>query len=214
MRYNGWVCQNLFLQDRCANIRAKSMPATATTLVQSIWKNYFCIKGLEKENAKATEEDAPEDETAGDTDLIEYETAIQGGNITESAFVDQREQFPSDSIQPTGLAPAGDACDTYKSFLVYTTAQDAEMRTFACGVIVRCLRTTSIYSSFKRQIGQRVKNQEWGIGSLGMIQCFLKDKRNGKHYVQLRTVLTGQATVLGDAASTHELFLENRWIIM
>ena len=189
------------------------MPATATTLVQSIWKNYFCIQGLEKENAKVSDEVTPEDETAGDTDLMEYETAIKGGNITESTFAEQREQFPSGSIQPTGLAPAGDACDTCMSFLVYRTAEDAEMRSVASGAIVRCLRTTSIYSSLKRHIGQRVKHEEWDMGCLGMVQCFLKDKRNGKHYVQLRTVVRGQETVLGDAASTHELFLENRWII-
>ena len=47
-----------------------------------------------------------------------------------------------------------------------------------------------------------------------MVQCFLKHKTTEKFYVQLRSAISGDETVLGDAASDRELFLTESWSIM
>lgn len=48
---------------------------------------------------------------------------------------------------------------------------------------------------------------------LGLIQCFLKKKSTDEIYVQLRHIMKGEDTVLGDAASKNEFFLEEEWTI-
>lgn len=66
-------------QDRVSSIRIKALPASATALVQKIWKNYFTLNGTVKE------EDLPQLEEEGiieDLDFIENETNL-GTQLTQ-----------------------------------------------------------------------------------------------------------------------------------
>ena len=104
------------------SVRSKSMPATATALVQSIWKNYFSLKGIGK-GAVKEEDIAQEDDAMRDPDITECEAEV-GGNGSEASSADENETSTFSYKTPTVLTLTGEVSGSQTSFLNYSEVMD------------------------------------------------------------------------------------------
>ncbi|GMH33098.1 hypothetical protein BSKO_00932 [Bryopsis sp. KO-2023] len=165
------------MKDRAANnIRAKSMPATATRLVQDIWQHYFFVP--ENQLAEIPEADKEEvndeEELGAEADL----TQTPAGSKAKSKSVTSKKPVATWIGQPLRT-------DGKKK--LYEKASFGDL-----SVDVGCVV----------ELGAGVG----GNHTVGLIQS-MWEKQNGQKVAQVRLMMMGRSTVLGDTASEEELFL-------
>lgn len=225
------------MRDRAAGARSKPMTATATTMVKSIWAAYFIVaaKKEEEESAEGAGVDgaaAAQGEVAQEIeeDLNEEENDEE---VAETALAEPQMASPAGKVK--GKALAGGARGG-SSRIAGETAAMATTATAASVAWVGTPTTTvnghKYYSAFtlgdlKICLGDAVAladedpdaeqmevdaegataaEEERDHEALGIVQCLWQDA-TGVKQIQIRELVRGVDTVLGDAASDSELFL-------
>ena len=215
----GKVANRNPMRDRAAGARAKPMTATATTMVKSIWQVYF----TEISKAAAAAGDAAAGDAAGAT------AGEEEGAVAQEVEEDMNEEENEEEEAETALAEtqksnrraaaksAKQAAHAHKSKLAWI---GGPTRTVSGGV--------KFYSAFKLDgvevaLGDTIalvpENDEEDEDDaedgeddddddepIGMVQC-LWQTASGAKFVQVRVLMRGIDTVLGDAASDSEVFL-------
>eukprot|EP00210_Caulerpa_lentillifera_P008334 g7950.t1 len=187
------------MKDRVSSIKVKALPASATTLVQKIWKNYFTVNCTVKDEELVTQME--EEGVIEDLDFIENETNL-GTQQTQEDITKPFSMLsiPDDYIDQKGVVLCGECSQDSKIYKVF-----AELKALN-GARVKSGDIVSYHKGDLATQGDLKRH-------LGLIQCFLKKKRTEEVYAQLRHIIKGEDTVLGDAASKNEFFLEDEWSI-
>jgi len=199
------------MKNRAAvGLKAKPMPATATTMVKAVWRGYFFNGGIaqrvaEAEDAKAAkevEEDENEEDEEGAT---EDALAAASAGKKKGAAAAAKASKPKKAGGKAGAA----------TFVGSALRKDAKGRTlygkakvggveFALGDVVElAVDEEEAAAAAAGEEGGAAPAPEHG---LGLVCCLYEDKQGSK-MVQVRVLLRGADTVLGDVASDDELFV-------
>ena len=227
------------MKDRAAGSKSKPMTATATTMVKSIWQAYFSTcsgqdNGPMDTNISSKQSDgtfAPlameveDDENEEDNEDDVSENALAGPST-------RRLSTGSTKIASNAAVEnAGDLGNTSDVKSVKKAAAKQKKKNMKkvlwVGSQTRSSKGKKFYSrakvgNFEISIGSAVAvsvvpediagedNNVEGNCPLGLVQALWQDTY-GEKWVQIRELVRGMDTVLGDAASTSELFLTSEF---
>jgi DNA (cytosine-5)-methyltransferase 1 len=191
------------MKDRAAGGRSKPMTATATTMVKSVWQAYFIVseklqaeEGAEGAEAAAVAQEVEEDlnEEENDEEIVEDalakpSPAKKGKGKTKKAATKPKAPKVAWVGAPTSTTGG------HKFYSSFTLGD----QTITLG---DAIALAAIADSDDESTEETVAADE----PLGLVQCMWQDASGGKH-IQLRVLVRGVDTVLGDAASDSELFL-------
>lgn len=224
------------MKDRASG-RAKPMPATATRMVLSIWENYFNVGegggGLAAAAAAAAavaqevEEDPNEDDEDADA-ADDHEDALAGGA--------KGRKGGAAAAKKISAAAAKRAASKKPEWVGASTGTDAAGRalfkaarvggwTVSLGDVVQLPAPEEDDDDSDAEAEAPAKRDGDGdvkmgdgeaaapapakrekLPPVGLVQCLLQDK-SGEKVAQVRLLLPGCETVLGDAAADAELFV-------
>jgi DNA-cytosine methyltransferase len=213
------------MKDRAAGGRAKPMNATATKLVLHVWENYFNVAkeeaeaaekvaleqikreqeggeagagaGGEGQLAKEVEEDENEEENENDNTenaLAEMSPAKKAEPKKNKTSSTTTTTTTTTTITWVGSTLSKSGKDTFYSKVKYGNQE------FSLGDAVELDMTE--YNSTKEDAGET----DTGVG---LIQA-LWETPSGAKKMQIRQLIHGEKTVLGDAAGDYEFFLTTR----
>ncbi|KAF8055388.1 MET1B [Scenedesmus sp. PABB004] len=202
--------------------RPKPMPATATTMVRSVWQNYFyAMEATEEEAARAAEADK---ENAAPAEGVAQE--VEDDPLAEDA--EEEADAQEDALAGKGKAAKAKAAakakggDAKKAPAAKAKAAGPLKVTWV-GSATEDAAGRSVYAaanvgSWKVEPGKVVlleaeaEGEEEGADAaapghvFGLVQCLWEDD-DGDQMAQVRLLVPGADTVLGDAAAEAELFL-------
>ena len=215
------------MKDRAAGGRAKPMNATATKLVLHVWENYFNVAkeeaeaaekvaleqikkeqesgkagagaGGEGELAKEVEEDENEEENENDNTenaLAETSPAKKANNNKKNAVPKKNK---TSSTTTTTITWVGSTLSKSGKDTFYSKVQNGNEE-FSLGDAVELDMTE--YNNTMADDGEI----DTGVG---LIQA-LWETSSGAKKMQIRQLIHGEKTVLGDAAGDYEFFLTTR----
>ncbi|MEW5318123.1 MAG: hypothetical protein WDW38_009370 [Sanguina aurantia] len=233
------------MKNRSAANRAKPMPATATTMVKTVWTGYFFGAGKKVEEgetdeaavaaaldpvaaaaaaiapapAKEVEEDENDEDVEGEEEsalaqptkgkkagkgrkarAVAAEAAAAAGS-SKAAVVAKPAKKAAVKVQMVGKGVAGpDGITVYPSCKLGADLQ------LAPGTVI-------IMDADEDDEPEVVVEGEEALPvqpPLGLVQCVYEDAEGGK-CVQVRLMLRGYETVLGDAGSDYELYLSEEF---
>lgn len=208
-------------QDRAAGGRSKPMTATATTMVRAVWQSYFTVAGAGALVAEAGEVEAGEQQAQAGVvarEVEEDENADEGEEDAQESALAAVPAVPVAVAKMAGgaharrAAPAaavvawtGEALRTEGGCTFYPGARvgDLELR---LGDAVALGPPVDEDEAVSGDEGQDAAPR---LPQLGLVQALWQRKggKGGDAEVQVRLLVRGHETVLGDAASTTELFL-------
>jgi DNA (cytosine-5)-methyltransferase 1 len=209
------------MKDRAAGGRSKPMTATATMMVKSIWQAYFSSTGVpaangEGEGAVEGAVDLMEDDKDdnGDVDVeaeAEADADVEAEELKGAAVrVEVMKCVPPGKQATVSGSWVGEArvegrVRWYNAFEMSVGSEETLMTVGLGDVVAFEESTNSDASSDSTRADQ----------TLGLVQAMWEEeegsgkggRREKTKKVQVRIMVTGGATVLGDAASQSELFL-------
>ncbi|KAL6767831.1 MET1 [Auxenochlorella protothecoides x Auxenochlorella symbiontica] len=209
------------MKDRAAGGRSKPMTATATTMVRAVWQSYFTVAGAGALVAEAGEVEAGEQQAQAGVvarEVEEDENADEGEEDAQESALAAVPAVPVAVAKMAGgaharrAAPAaavvawtGEALRTEGGCTFYPGARvgDLELR---LGDAVALGPPVDEDEAVSGDEGQDAAPR---LPQLGLVQALWQRKggKGGDAEVQVRLLVRGHETVLGDAASTAELFL-------
>lgn len=203
------------MKDRAAGGRSKPMTATATVMVKSIWQAYFSSAAPPK---MSTEDDEPPNED-DDKDEIDEDANSQSKDEQVTTVTAASDAMRVEVIKYIPEGEEGNVSVTWKGE-GGCPAEKGQRRTCYKACEISCGKSgnqTLIIALGDVVVFEEGSNhqQSTEIGGtqadqvLGLVQVMWEEERNNtkKKKVQVRKMVTGGATVLGDAASRAELFL-------
>jgi DNA (cytosine-5)-methyltransferase 1 len=204
------------MKDRAAGGRAKPMTATATRMVKDVWSSYFRSGGVgpdsapkaegEEGLAKAVEEDENEEE-----DEAEVEDALAApakgragaaGGTGKAAAAPKKAAAKKPAAKAAAAAALVGAPARTEGGLKFFAKARAGGAEVALGAAVELAPEAGDESDEEEEGGAPAP-------PLGLLQALWQDGAGAK-FVQVRVLVRGADTVLGDAASDSELFLTTR----
>ena len=206
------------MKDRAAGGRSKPMTATATTMVKSVWQAYFIVsekhqqaegeeEGAEGAETAAVAQEVEEDLNEEDNDEEVAEDALAkpspaAKKAKGKAAKGKKPAAPASKLQAPKIAWVGAPTSTTGGHKFYSsfTLADHEI---ALGDAVAL---AAIVDSEDDEDNNGEEDIAADDEPLGLVQCMWQDASGGKH-VQVRVLVRGIDTVLGDAASDSEVFL-------
>lgn len=211
------------MKDRAAGARSKPMTATATTMVKSIWQAYF-IPG-----SKGTTDEKTGDEAAIDGEVAQEVEEDMNEEENEEEAEENALAEPASAMkgkkESTGAVAAEEKGKAQHSKKHSGTSKKKAPKLEWASKAISTSQGRSFYDAFSLE-GQRIAlgdaiqlvldDEEADEGSsqdyepapvFGLVQALWQESKSGNKKVQIRVLVRGVDTVLGDAASTSELFL-------
>lgn len=214
------------MKDRAAGGRAKPMNATATKLVLHVWENYFNVAKEEAEAAeKAALEQIKKEQEGGKADAG---AAGGEGELAKEVEEDENEEENENDNTENALAETSPAKKANNKKAEPKKSKISTTTTTAVSWV-----GSTLSKSGKDTCYSKVKygNQEFTLGDaieldmteyndaneddgeidtgVGLIQA-LWETSSGTKKMQIRQLIHGEKTVLGDAAGDYEFFLTTR----
>lgn len=197
------------MKDRSGPNRLKPMPATATAMVKAIWASYFQFGSNADADAAAKEAEAA-DEAAPAAQAVEEDENEEEEEEGAAAEVEDALAEPS----PAKRKPTKKQQAAAKAAAAAAVAWVGAVMSTVSGAKFYGKATVGKLDVALGEVVQLAADEE-GDGedsdasagpALGLVQAMWQSASGVKN-VQLREMLRGSATVLGDAASETELFL-------
>lgn len=203
------------MKDRAAGGRSKPMTATATTMVKSVWQAYFIISEKQQAEGEEAAEGAETAEVAQEVeeDLNEEdndEEVAEDALAKPSPAAKKGKGKAAKGNKHAPVAPKPKAPKVaWVNVPTSTTGGHKFYSSFALADQVIALGDAIALAAVVDSDGEENSGEEEidvVDEPLGLVQCMWQDASGGKH-VQVRVLVRGVDTVLGDAASDSELFL-------
>ena len=196
------------MKDRAAGARSKPMTATATAMVKSIWQVYFNVYLTSQDEQPLSEggvaKEVEEDENEEDNENDATEDALAASVLSSSPSEKKKTKNNKKAAAPANETATivGEPASIAGNTTFYSKLKIADV-TVSVGDTVE----------LKSEEGEEMDVEAEPTVAYGLLQA-LWQSGSKETLAQIRILVKGTETVLGDAASDNELFLTSRLVTL